>query len=69
MDEWSSTAKDKHDPDDQERVWRSFKGSGVTIGTLFHYARHGGWMRNGAGSMQLQGLRPISRQAMKSQGC
>jgi RepB DNA-primase from phage plasmid len=26
-------------------------------------------MRNGAGSMQLQGLRPISRQAMKSQGC
>ena len=37
------TAKDKYNPDDQDRVWRSFKGSGVGIGTLFHYARHGGW--------------------------
>ena len=42
-DEWSLTAKDKHNPADQDRVWRSFKGSGVTVGTLFHYARHGGW--------------------------
>ena len=42
-DEWSLTAKDKHSPDDQDRVWRSFKGSGISIGTLFHYAKHGGW--------------------------
>ena len=42
-DEWSATVKDKHDPADQDRVWDSFKGSGVGIGTLFHYAKHGGW--------------------------
>ena len=42
-DEWSATAPDKHDPADQDRVWDSFKGSGVGIGTLFHYAKHGGW--------------------------
>ena len=42
-DEWSATVKDKHDPADQDRVWESFKGSGVTIATLFHYAKHGGW--------------------------
>ena len=42
-DEWSATATDKHDPADQDRVWDSFKGSGIGIGTLFHYARHGGW--------------------------
>ena len=42
-DEWSLTAKDKYDERDQDRTWRSFKGSGVGIGTLFHYAKHGGW--------------------------
>jgi hypothetical protein len=42
-DEWSATVKDKHNTADQERVWQSFKGSGVGIGTLFHFARHGGW--------------------------
>jgi hypothetical protein len=42
-DEWSLTAKDKHNPADQDRVWDSFKGSGISIGTLFHYAKHGGW--------------------------
>ena len=42
-DEWSATVKDKYDPADQDRVWQSFKGSGIGIGTLFHYARHGGW--------------------------
>ena len=24
-------------------MWKSFRGSGVGIGTLFHYAKHGGW--------------------------
>ena len=42
-DEWSATAPDKYSPDDQDRVWRSFKGSGIGIGSLFHYAKHGGW--------------------------
>ena len=42
-DEWSLTAKDKYDERDQDRTWKSFKGSGISIGTLFHYARHGGW--------------------------
>jgi hypothetical protein len=42
-DEWSLTAKDKYDERDQDKTWRSFKGSGVTIATLFHYAKHGGW--------------------------
>jgi AAA domain/Primase C terminal 2 (PriCT-2)/RepB DNA-primase N-terminal domain len=42
-DEWSLTAKDKHNPADQDRAWDSFKGSGISIGTLFHYAKHGGW--------------------------
>jgi hypothetical protein len=41
---WSQTSS-KYDPKDQERTWKSFgKRSGVTIGTLFHYARRGGWM-------------------------
>jgi hypothetical protein len=42
-DEWSLTAKDKYNERDQDRTWRSFKGSGISIGTLFHYAKHGGW--------------------------
>jgi hypothetical protein len=42
-DEWSITAKDKHNSVDQDRAWDSFKGSGISIGTLFHYAKHGGW--------------------------
>ena len=42
-DEWSATAPDKYGPDDQDRVWKSFGGSGIGIGSLFHYAKHGGW--------------------------
>jgi Primase C terminal 2 (PriCT-2)/RepB DNA-primase from phage plasmid len=42
-DEWSRTAKDKHNPNDQDSKWNSFKGSGIGIGTLFHYAKHGSW--------------------------
>ena len=45
-DEWSRTIKDKHDPADQDKMWDSFKGSGIGIGTLFHYAGHGGWEDN-----------------------
>jgi hypothetical protein len=42
-DKWSATAPDKYSPDDQDRVWKSFRGSGIGIGSLFHYAKHGGW--------------------------
>ena len=42
-DEWSLTAKDKYNARDQDRTWKSFKCSGISIGTLFHYAKHGGW--------------------------
>ena len=33
----------KFDERDQEKVWRSFNGSGIGLGTLFHRARQGGW--------------------------
>jgi putative DNA primase/helicase len=36
-DEWSTTSE-KFDPKTQERVWRSFRGSGVSVGTIFHLA-------------------------------
>jgi Bifunctional DNA primase/polymerase, N-terminal/Primase C terminal 2 (PriCT-2) len=40
---WSQTSS-KYCPKNQERTWRSFgKRSGVTIGTVFHYAMRGGW--------------------------
>jgi hypothetical protein len=42
-DSWSRTSP-KYDARDQDRTWRSFgKRSGVTIATVFHYARRGGW--------------------------
>jgi hypothetical protein len=37
-DEWSATSP-KFDPKTQERVWRSFRGSGRSIATLFYHAR------------------------------
>ncbi len=41
-DNWSRRS-DKYDDRDQEKVWRSFRGTGVGLGTLFHRARQGGW--------------------------
>ena len=41
-DEWSRTSA-KFDTKDQAKVWRSFKGSGVTIGSVFWTARQNGW--------------------------
>jgi hypothetical protein len=46
--EWSRTSK-KFDARDQAKRWRSFKGGGVTIGTLFHHAKMNGW-RAGIGT-------------------
>jgi hypothetical protein len=46
--EWSAQSG-KFTPKDQRRRWNSFKefrwdGSEITLGTLFHLARDGGWM-------------------------
>jgi hypothetical protein len=41
-DEWSAKST-KYNERGQEATWRSFKGSGVTIGTLFHEAKQNGW--------------------------
>jgi uncharacterized protein DUF3987/primase-like protein/DNA primase RepB-like protein len=41
-DDWSRQSN-KHDEDDQEKTWRSLKGSGISIGTLFHHAQQTGW--------------------------
>ena len=41
-DEWSRTST-KFDAKDQAKVWRSFKGSGVTIGSVFWHAHQNGW--------------------------
>jgi len=45
-DEWSATS-DKYDEDDQDRVWRSFKGNGVTAGSIFHLAKQYGYQPEG----------------------
>ena len=36
---WSQSAPDKYDPDNQLRTWQSFKGSGLTLASLFALAR------------------------------
>ena len=41
-DNWSRQSA-KFNERDQEKVWRSFNGSGIGLGTLFHRARQGGW--------------------------
>lgn len=43
FDGWSATAPDQYNPRDTRDVWRSFKGSGIGPGTLFHAARSHGW--------------------------
>jgi putative DNA primase/helicase len=37
-DEWSRQSE-HYDRRGLERVWRSFRGSGLTIGTVYHYAK------------------------------
>lgn len=41
-DEWSRTA-DNYDKKAARAVWKSCKGSGVTIASLFHEAKYNGW--------------------------
>ena len=46
--QWSATCPEKYDPDDAERVWRSFgKRNGRNIATLFYRAIKGGWRDGG----------------------
>ena len=42
FDDWSKTA-DNYKVNDARSVWRSFRGSGIGIGTLVHMARKNGW--------------------------
>jgi RecA-family ATPase len=47
-DRWSATCPEKYDPDDADRVWRSFgKRDGRTIASLFFRAIKGGWRDDG----------------------
>jgi len=41
-DEWSQTASN-YNAQSARSVWRSCKGHGVTVGTLFHEAKANGW--------------------------
>jgi hypothetical protein len=45
-DTWSRTCPDKYDECEMPKKWESFKGDhpdGVTLGTLFEFAKRGGW--------------------------
>ncbi len=47
-DAWSATASSKFNAADQEKTWRSFKRrSGVTMGTIYHLAKCGGFRCGG----------------------
>ena len=41
-DRWSQSST-KYDAEDLERVWKSFKGAGTTIRTVFYHAVNAGW--------------------------
>ena len=43
--EWSQTA-DNYNAQAARSVWRSCRGAGVTLGTLFHEAKCNGWVDN-----------------------
>ena len=45
LDEWEqwSAQSSKHKPSDCQRKWRSFKKSGITLGTLGDMAKKDGW--------------------------
>jgi len=45
FDDWSQTA-DNYKASDTRSVWRSFRGSGVGIGTLVYMAQDNGWRRD-----------------------
>jgi hypothetical protein len=45
FDVWSQTA-DNYKASEARSVWRSFRGSGVGIGTLVYMAKKNGWSKN-----------------------
>lgn len=42
--QWSMTAPGDYDADAFDTVWRSDRGTGITVGTLFHAAMQRGWV-------------------------
>jgi Protein of unknown function (DUF3631)/Bifunctional DNA primase/polymerase, N-terminal/Primase C terminal 2 (PriCT-2) len=54
---WSQSAPDKYDEQDQRATWESFDrgyaGPPITLGTLFHMARQGGWVPRPAHAPQI----------------
>ena len=46
-DDWSATCPEKFNAADQEKTWASFEratGPRVTVATIYHWARQGGWV-------------------------
>lgn len=41
---WSRKAGKRYNHNDAQSAWRSFSGNGVTIGTIVHFAKQGGWL-------------------------
>lgn len=51
---WSATSQ-KYDPASQEKTWRSFKGGGTTVATVYALAQQHGWMNpKSAAARQIQ---------------
>ena len=42
-DEWSKTCKDKYEPGACATKWETFTDNGMSLGSLFHWAREQGW--------------------------
>lgn len=43
---WSQRCPEKFNERDQQRTWRGFRRSGISIGTLFTHARDAGWQES-----------------------
>ena len=48
--EWSQSAPEKYDPEDGERVWRSFESTDIGYETIFYLAAQHGWSHDSSGS-------------------
>ena len=69
--EWSQTA-DNYNAQAARSVWKSCKGSGVTMGTLFHEAKSNGWRDDEKHAKptvaQLQAIRQASAERLTHEG-
>lgn len=62
-DSWSRTA-DNYNAAAARSVWRSCRGSGITVGTLFHEAKERGWRDDGRHtSLSYEALQARRREA------